>query len=270
MSGLLTKDPGPQITCIQPRGNSPRHNPTIQVSITRHRSPHATTQPNNDLSKPGETSQRHDPIPSTNLPSTSITKITHFLTSSNSPSPSVIPSSRAHGQPRKPAECPGGKRTTRRDTRPPRPSNPMEPQPPAPQHHETDTPPANVPDPPSSSEADESMETQLPTTASVQLKEFQAHWATTFGTDLTWEDFSEQCSLFADATRVLANNLRPPRNQTNPAFHNQNTTTTHQPRGNRPTRCFNPTEAQRIQGMYRHSKKRAARKILTNNTAAHD
>ena len=154
-------------------------------------------------------------------------------------------------------------------SQPPRPPSPVEPQPPVPQRHENDIPPTNLPDPPSFPEADDSLEIQLPTTASAHLQEFQAHWATTFATDLTWEDFSEQCSLFADATRTLANNLRMPHNQTNAASHNQNTTTTHQPRGNRPTRRFNPAEARRIQGMYRHSKKRAARKILANNTTTY-
>ena len=55
MPGLHTKDPGPQITSIQPRGNSPHHNSTVQVSIAGHRSPHATAQPSNDLPKSRQT-----------------------------------------------------------------------------------------------------------------------------------------------------------------------------------------------------------------------
>jgi hypothetical protein len=97
------------------------------------------------------------------------------------------------------------------------------------------------------------------------LNNFRARWTETFSNPLSWEEFSTQCDLFASETRQLATalNHRP----THPT--NATTQQPHHPRASRPTNSFNPAEARRIQGMYRHSKKHAARKILATNSISY-
>ena len=131
---------------------------------------------------------------------------------------------------------------------------------------QTNTPNLSASDDPDSQDCDSSVNANLPTNNNGQLAEFQKHWLTTFAADdLPWDDFETQCGLFADSARILTNNLNPPPKRPNPPT----STNTHRPRGSRPTKSFNPVEARRIQGMYRHSKKRAARKILSNNSTTY-
>ena len=113
---------------------------------------------------------------------------------------------------------------------------------------------------------DSSQDAQLPTNDNEMVTEFHHHWSTTFSSNLSWEDFSEQCVLFADACRNLATSLnQPPQRQNTEQPPNR----PRHPRASRPVHRYNPSEAKRIQGLYRHSKKRAARKILTNNSTTY-
>ena len=98
-----------------------------------------------------------------------------------------------------------------------------------------------------------------------RLTDFHTHWQAIFSNHHPWDEFSNQCDLFAEAARTLAITL----NQPQPRPRSENPPNSHQPRASRPTNSFNPAEARRIQGMYRNSKKRAARKILSNNTTSY-
>ena len=112
---------------------------------------------------------------------------------------------------------------------------------------------------------DSSLDVNLPSTANQHLEEFQKHWTTIFSTNQPWPEFSFQCSLFAEAARTLATSLNNPPPRPPPTT----TAAPHRPRGNRPTQSYNPAEAKPIQGLYRHSKKRAARKILASNSTTY-
>ena len=84
----------------------------------------------------------------------------------------------------------------------------------------------------------------------------------------SWNVFSNLCVQFATESRELAQSLNrsktPPTNiKTNPA------PTVPRPPPCRPPhdrgfRRFDPAEARRIQGLYSHSKKRTARKLLND------
>ena len=126
----------------------------------------------------------------------------------------------------------------------------------------TDDPqsPATARDPPL--DPDSSLDVNLPSTANQHLEEFRKHWITIFSTNQPWPEFSLQCSLFAAAARTLATSLNKPPPRPQPTT----TAAPHRPRGNRPTQSYNPAEAKRIQELYRHSKKWAARKILASNS----
>jgi hypothetical protein len=100
----------------------------------------------------------------------------------------------------------------------------------------------------------------------VRLQEFRTKWFDTFSADSSWQDFSTQCETFADETRSLAQELSRPK-----LLHTAkppNNPPPRRPPNGRPIQCFDPVAARRIQGLYRHSKKRAARKLLNNNTVS--
>ena len=96
------------------------------------------------------------------------------------------------------------------------------------------------------------------------LEEFRTHWNGRFNADLSWEDFSEACAEFAERGQELgqivsrSNPHRPqPRRPDRPSAR----PAARPPHGQFRQR-FDRVEAQKIQLLYRHSKKRAARKVL--------
>jgi hypothetical protein len=100
----------------------------------------------------------------------------------------------------------------------------------------------------------------------VRLQEFRTKWFDVFSADSSWQDFSTQCETFAAETRSLAQELSRP--QLLRAAKPPNNPPPRRPPNGRPIQRFDPVAARRIQGLYRHSKKRAARKLLNNNTVS--
>ena len=97
---------------------------------------------------------------------------------------------------------------------------------------------------------------------------FKDKWTTAFSSDIPWSEFCSLCNEFAVESHSLALEIAA---VSSPTFHRRKPL----PRCNRPSGrrpafrhrplLSNPAEAQRIQTLYRHSKKKAARKILSPN-----
>jgi hypothetical protein len=100
----------------------------------------------------------------------------------------------------------------------------------------------------------------------VRLQEFRTKRFDVFSADSSWQDFSTQCETFAAETRSLSQELSRPQLLRTAKPHN--TPPPRRPPNGRPIQRFDPVAARRIQGLYRHSKKRAARKLLNNNTVS--
>jgi hypothetical protein len=108
-----------------------------------------------------------------------------------------------------------------------------------------------------------SQDALVPETHDEDMTELHRHWPTVFSSNLPWDEFTEQCEVFAAATKTLAISLNQPRNPPPTAAHNNQP---RRPPNGRPVQQYNPNEEKRIQGLYRNSKKRAARRILANNS----
>ncbi|XP_046856073.1 uncharacterized protein LOC124449166 [Xenia sp. Carnegie-2017] len=110
-------------------------------------------------------------------------------------------------------------------------------------------------------------EEQPPTSADqAALLLFREKWKGTFSEDSTWEEFTTHCTTFATAARELAISLKKSHTSRTPKPSSQSRPpTSRRPPQGRPIPRFDPTEARRLQGLYYHSKRRAARKILGNN-----
>ncbi|XP_028417033.1 extensin-like [Dendronephthya gigantea] len=100
---------------------------------------------------------------------------------------------------------------------PSQPSPPHEPSPRAAPATNTNIHPSHTPDHLVTSQSD------LERPNCEELQNFHDHWSITFSAHLPWEEFSEQCELFADSCRALASTMnaqnRPQRN--NPPAPNQ-------------------------------------------------
>ena len=83
---------------------------------------------------------------------------------------------------------------------------------------------------------------------------FQEHWHETFSSDLSWSNFCAKCEEFAGETHENNNSPAQPPPPCRPAAG--------RPAAGRPIPRFDPVAAKRIQSLYRHSKKRAAWKLL--------
>jgi hypothetical protein len=128
----------------------------------------------------------------------------------------------------------------------------------------------NLPFPNQDDNYTQSQPTASSTSSDLSLKKdaFKRKWTAAFSSDIPWSEFCSLCDEFAVETRLLALEITadssPTSNRRKPL-----------PRCNRPTGrrpafrhrplLSNPAEAQRIQTLYRHSKKKAARKILSPN-----
>lgn len=103
-----------------------------------------------------------------------------------------------------------------------------------------------------------------------RLVEFRERWIQVFSEDLSWPDFSLRCAEFATETKELASELSRPA-----SMRNKQSVDGHpapppppprRPPMGRPVKRFDPVAARKIQGLYRHSKKRAARTLLNDNS----
>ena len=107
-----------------------------------------------------------------------------------------------------------------------------------------------------------------PSDLSLKKDAFKDKWTTAFSSDIPWSEFCSLCDEFAVESHSLALEIAA---VSSPTFHRRKPL----PRCNRPSGrrpafrhrplLSNPAEAQRIQTLYRHSKKKAARKILSPN-----
>ena len=103
----------------------------------------------------------------------------------------------------------------------------------------------------------------MPSAELERLNEFRALWTDRFSSGTSWEEFSTLCERFAVETRDFARSLSQPMAPTlNQSKSNPPRPPPHCPPHGRGFRQFNPVEARRIQVLYRHSKKRAAWRLL--------
>ena len=129
-----------------------------------------------------------------------------------------------------------------------------------------DSPPANDPD--VNEDLDASQDLLIEPVELDKLNEFRALWIERFNGDHSWQEFSVLCERFAVETKEMAQSLskpmapKPAGDQQNPPPPPPPPPPRRRPPHDRGFRPFNPVEARRIQGLYRHSKKRAARKLL--------
>ena len=129
-----------------------------------------------------------------------------------------------------------------------------------------DPPPANDPD--VKEDLDASQDLLIEPAELDKLNEFRALWIERFNGDHSWQEFSVLCERFAVETKEMAQSLskpmapKPAGDQQNPPPPPPPPPPRRRPPHDRGFRPFNPVEARRIQGLYRHSKKRAARKLL--------
>ena len=99
------------------------------------------------------------------------------------------------------------------------------------------------------------------------LQAFHEKWSTIFTIDLPWLDFCNHCSAFAVEAKSLATHING--TTTNrPGPRDPNRPQRRRPPHGRPLNRFNGAEAQRLQSFYRHSKKRAIRQILQDDSPA--
>ena len=116
----------------------------------------------------------------------------------------------------------------------------------------------------------QSQPTDLPAASDLSAKKdlFKDKWTDIFSSDITWSEFCSNCDQFAVETRSLA--LEMAANFSPTSHRRKPLQRCNRPSGRRPAfrhrpLLLNPAEAQRIQTLYRHSKKKAARKILSPN-----
>jgi hypothetical protein len=93
--------------------------------------------------------------------------------------------------------------------------------------------------------------------------EFIKKWSSTFSANTNWHEFSDHCYDFAndvisESDKIFQNKKNAaPRRPTRPSARPVN--------NNRRPLKYNPIEARRIQRLYRLSKKRAARQVISDN-----
>ena len=92
------------------------------------------------------------------------------------------------------------------------------------------------------------------TSNSDRLKAFREKWLESFDLEFPWLNFCELCSNFSAEARTLAIEITPPRDPNRPSAK--------KPPIARPPTRNDSNEAKRLQSLYRHSKKRAARLII--------
>ena len=103
---------------------------------------------------------------------------------------------------------------------------------------------------------------------STRLTTFRETWTSIFSTELPWDEFATHCGTFTSEARDLATDLLAD-SRPRPAPRNNDRPTARRPPNGRPFTRFDGAEAQRLQSLYRHSKKRAGRKILSNDSPSY-
>lgn len=102
-----------------------------------------------------------------------------------------------------------------------------------------------------------------------QMKEklcsFQKKWIDIFSSNLSWVEFCENCSNFAYESKEFAVNTASTKPH-NPAPSNNSHHCPKRPPVGRGFHRLDKAEAQKIQALYYYSKKKAARKILSDNS----
>ena len=125
---------------------------------------------------------------------------------------------------------------------------------------------------PSSNQDDNSTQSQpsqpTPSDSSLKRDAFKDKWTSAFSSDIPWSEFCSLCDEFVVETRSLA--LEIAANSSPTSYRPKPLPSCNRPSGRRPAfrhrpLLSNPAEAQRIQTLYRHSRKKAARKILSPN-----
>ena len=112
----------------------------------------------------------------------------------------------------------------------------------------------------------------LPSSISLRKTVFQGKWSSAFPGNLSWSNFCNYCDEFAIQYRTLALEIAIERSST--FLRPQTLPRRDRLADSRPIfrhwpLLSNPAEAQHIQTLYRHSKNRAARRILfPNNSSA--
>ena len=139
----------------------------------------------------------------------------------------------------------------------PRPPDVVAADPPA------DPAPPAVNDPNLNDDLDASQELLMEPADLDKLNEFRSLWIERFNEEHSWVEFSSLCERFAAETRDMAQSLSKPK-APKPVADKPNSPPPppRRPPHGRGFRPFNPVQARRIQGLYRHSRKRAARKLL--------
>ena len=84
----------------------------------------------------------------------------------------------------------------------------------------------------------------------VKLNDFRAKWFESFSAEHSWAEFCQLCEQFATETRDMSQYLNRPKNPTSSSKRDPPSTV--------------PPRPPRIQGLYRHSKKLAVRKLLND------
>ena len=127
--------------------------------------------------------------------------------------------------------------------------------------------PPHTPDPDADDDLDTSEDLLIEPGELDRLNEFRSLWIERFNGDLSWDEFSVLCERFAVDTREMAQSLSQP--MAPKPVGDQPTAPPpcpppppRRPPHGRGFRSFNPVQARRIQGLYHHSRKRAARKLL--------
>ena len=136
------------------------------------------------------------------------------------------------------------------------------------------SPPARAASPPADSDSqpdprDSEEDLLLKDDDLAKLYGFRTKWTETFSCEHSWADISDLCLEFASQARELAQYLNRSssstlRSQPNPPAPPRPPPPRRRPPHDRGCRRSDPAEARRIQGLYRHLKKRAARKLLND------
>ncbi|XP_028416354.1 uncharacterized protein LOC114540350 [Dendronephthya gigantea] len=109
-------------------------------------------------------------------------------------------------------------------------------------------------------------EVTLPTAdITTDLNAFRTKWLGIFDEDLDWQSFSNHCETYAREARSLAQTISSTR-RPKPAPRRPNRPSARPPIDNRRPTTADPIASRRIQQLYRMSKKRAARKILGDDS----
>lgn len=108
-----------------------------------------------------------------------------------------------------------------------------------------------------------------PLDSSPDLQSFREKWSSTFDVPHSWEVFCQHVATFASEGRELASSLFAGTSNRRPQPRDPNRPSARRPPSGRRPNQFDPKTASRLQNLYRHSKKRAARQILTNESPSY-